>query len=63
MKKWFITICVVFFYYASSKAQSETTRLQDLETQLEVLSFEVPGLNENVKSEIKVNDILLSNFY
>ena len=62
MKKWFNTNCVVFFYYASSKAQSETTRLQDLETQLEVLSFEVPGLNENVKSEIKVNDILLSNF-
>lgn len=45
-----------------SFAQKEEQRIQNIKNKLEILSTETIGLTENVKTEINVNNITLSNF-
>ncbi|MFD2916853.1 type II secretion system protein GspD [Psychroserpens luteus] len=52
--------CLVSF--AQSQNTSEKQRIENIKNQLTFLSTETVGLTENVKTEISVNNITLSNF-
>jgi len=60
MKKivYFLLLLSVSFSFA----QKEEQRIQNIKHQLETLSVNTVGLTENVKTEIQVTDISLSNF-
>jgi type IV pilus assembly protein PilQ len=52
--------CLISF--AQSQNTSEIQRIETIKNQLTFLSTETVGLTENVKTEISVNNITLSNF-
>jgi len=52
----------VILVYGLSYGQQEDQRINNIRTQLEILSVESAGLTENVKTEINVNNISLANF-
>lgn len=60
MKKivYFLLLLSVSFSFA----QKEDQRIQNIKHQLDALSVNTVGLTENVKTEIQVTDITLSNF-
>lgn len=60
MKKilYILLLLSVSFSFAQEKEQ----RIQNIKNQLEILSTETVSLTENVKTEINVNNITLSNF-
>ena len=60
MKKLFFIICLFSFSFVFS--QENDSRLQQIDNHLEILTTEVQGLTEQVRTEINVNDITLSNF-
>ncbi|MEL4309115.1 general secretion pathway protein GspD [Joostella sp. CR20] len=54
-----LILCVLCFV---ASAQQNTARIETIKNQLELLSIEEPGLTENLKLDINVNDVSLSNF-
>tara|TARA_R110002050_G_scaffold137538_3_gene261159 strand:+ start:3484 stop:5682 length:2199 start_codon:yes stop_codon:yes gene_type:complete len=60
MKKILYILLLVNFTFAF--AQKEDQRIQKIRNQLTVLSTENTGLTENLKTEVSVNNITLSNF-
>lgn len=60
MKKIFF---IIFLFNVNlSTAQYDSQNIREIENQLELISQESLGLNENVKTEINVNNITLANF-
>ncbi len=61
-------VCLLFVFQfflglaQTSTLSKEKQRIQKLQHQLEILTTEIPGLTENVKTEINVNNITLANF-
>lgn len=53
----FIFLLLSFFFYGQ-----EETRIQNIKNNLEALSVDNPGLSENLKLDINVNSVSLSNF-
>ena len=60
MKKILPTILFCFSLYIH--AQGYDQRLQNIQSQLELLAVDAPGLNEDLKIDINVNDVTLTNF-
>ncbi len=60
MKK--ILIIVIHSVFVFGFAQNEEQRINNIKTKLELLSVSNPGLTENVKTDIQVQDITLANF-
>lgn len=60
MKKLLFIILLFAFHFCLS--QSEDPRIQTIKNQLEVLAVDNVGLTEQVKTEISVSNITLSNF-
>lgn len=60
MKK--ILYLLLLLNVSASFAQKDQQRIQTIKNQLTILSTETIGLTENVKTEISVNNITLSNF-
>lgn len=53
----FIFLLLSFFFYGQ-----EETRIHNIKNNLEALSVDNPGLSENLKLDINVNSVSLSNF-
>ena len=60
MKK--ILYILVILVFGHSYGQQEDQRINNIKTQLELLSVESAGLTENVKTEINISNISLANF-
>ncbi|WP_190808388.1 type II secretion system protein GspD [Flagellimonas sp. S3867] len=60
MKKNLIFIFLALSLFAFS--QEEETRIQNIQNNLESLAVDNPGLSENLKLDINVNSVSLSNF-
>lgn len=60
MKHILLILCIVAFGFSYGQAQDQ--RIQNIKSQIELLSVETAGLTENVKTEISVNNITLANF-
>ena len=60
MKKILFILLLLSFCFCF--AQQDEQRVQNIKNQLTALSIETTGLTENVKTEISVNNITLSNF-
>lgn len=59
-KKIYLILCVLVCNF--SIAQEKQNRILNIKNKLEILSTNTYGLTENVKTEISVNNITLSNF-
>lgn len=55
-------IYILLLSVSFSYAQDNDKRLSTIKNQLEILSTDTPGLTENVKTEINVSNIKLTNF-
>ncbi len=53
---------VFLFILAFGYSQNEDQRLMNIKNQLTILSADNPGLSENIKTDISVSNITLSNF-
>ncbi len=64
MKKllYLILLISAFAFSQSTEPVSENERLTLIKNQLELLSLESPGLNDEAKTDINVSNITLSNF-
>ncbi|TCK68070.1 type IV pilus assembly protein PilQ [Winogradskyella wandonensis] len=60
MKKLLLTILLAVSLFGFTQ-ESQTDRIAKLKTQLEILSTEVNGLTEIFKTEIKANNLTISN--
>lgn len=60
MKKLFCIIILFICHFCFS--QNEDARIQTIKNQLEILSVETAGLTEQVKTDINVSNIKLTNF-
>ena len=54
------TFC--FGYSQTQETSDEVRRITNIQNQLEMLAVSTPGLTENVKTEVSVNNITLANF-
>ncbi|QLE03135.1 general secretion pathway protein GspD [Galbibacter sp. BG1] len=61
MRRTTLTILLYLLCFIVS-AQQEQNRIRTIQNQLEVLSLDEPGLRENLKLDINVSDVSLSNF-
>lgn len=57
-----IIYIILCFWFSLSFAQNGDQRLLNIKHQLELVATDVPGLTENVRTEINVNNIKLSSF-
>lgn len=58
----YILIVIVQFGFGQTQTSIEISRIQTIKNQLELLTIDNPGLVEQVKTEIHVSNITLSNF-
>lgn len=61
MRKTALTLLLFIVCFIAS-AQNEQKRIVTIKNQLELLSVDEPGLTENLKLDINVSDVSLSNF-
>jgi len=61
-KTLYILFVTVQLGFAQTQSSLESSRIQTIKNQLEILEIDNPGLTEQVKTEINVSNITLSNF-